>query len=361
MYNYARINAETVVVSHQIRYNTLAEMTNYAFAGSNAESVNIFIDMYQIALKLFRSDIDFSGKFSLASYVMNMCAHYRWFYKKYYGITTKIYLIYTNDIMKYNVRDVSEYNQKNNHKFTYSLGVSKYVADNTDILNLLTKYFKDIYFVQSPYEPMAMISSIMEDNVVEGNMNPNIIISTSRLLFQIPVFQPRGVPTVLFYHQYGFDGAINAHIIDGQNAILKYCEIGRLKFKQFLQDINPEFLSIIIALGGYSQRSLRNLVRTDTIIKTLYNAIKNGLLYNSYTTDIDLIYNIFKDKLPVTATKETIENRFKAVDLIYNKNIYKFSSYGKDKEWNVNLYNPTEIQRLNQTKFKNYPIDLERL
>lgn len=361
MYNYARVNAETVVVSHQIRYNTLAEMTNYAFAGSNAESVNIFIDMYQIALKLFRSDIDFNGKFSLASYVMNMCAHYRWFYKKYYGITTKIYLIYTNDIMKYNVSDVSEYNQKNNHKFTYSLGVSKYVADNTDILNLLTKYFKDIYFVQSPYEPMAMISSIMEDNVVEGNMNPNIIISTSRLLFQVPVFQPRGVPTVVFYHQYGFDGAINAHIIDGQNAILKYCEIGRLKFKQFLQDINPEFLSILIALGGYSQRSLRNLVRTDTIIKTLYNAIKNGLLYNSYTTDIDLIYNIFKDKLPVTATKETIENRFKAVDLIYNKNIYKFSSYGKDKEWNVNLYNPTEIQRLNQTKFKNYPIDLERL
>ena len=65
MYNQ-RINAETVVVSHHIRYNTLAEMTNYAFAGSDAESVNIFIDLYQICLKLFRSDIDFMGKFSLA-------------------------------------------------------------------------------------------------------------------------------------------------------------------------------------------------------------------------------------------------------------------------------------------------------
>jgi hypothetical protein len=336
-------------------------MTNYAFAGSNAESVNIFIDMYQITLKLFRSDIDFNGRFSLASYIMNMCAHYRWFYKKYYGITTKIYLIYTNDIMKYNVRDVSEYNQKNNHKFTYSLGVSKYVADNTDILNLLAKYFKDIYFVQSPYEPMAMISSIMEDNVSEGNTNPNIIISTSRLLFQVPAFQPRGVPTVLLYHQYAFDGTINAHIIDALNPILKYCEIGGLKYNQFAEHINPEFLSVIIALAGYNQRSLINLVRTDIIIKTLYRAIGDGLLYNSYTTDIDLIYNLFKNKLPVSATKETIENRFKAVDLIYNKNIYKFSSYGKDKEWNVNLYNPTEIQLLNQTKFKNYPIDLERL
>ena len=68
MYNQ-RINAETVVVSHHIRYNTLAEMTNYAFAGSNAESVNIFIDLYQICLKLFRSDIDFMGKFSFFSHV----------------------------------------------------------------------------------------------------------------------------------------------------------------------------------------------------------------------------------------------------------------------------------------------------
>lgn len=360
MYNQ-RINAETVVVSHHIRYNTLAEMTNYSFAGSEAESVNIFIDLYQICLKLFRSDIDFMGKFSLASYIMNMCAHYRWFYKKYYGITTKIYLIYTNDIMKYNLSDVKEYNQKNNHLFTYSLGVSKYVADNTDILNLLTKYFKDIYFVQSPYEPMAMISSIIDDNVLEGNTNPNIIISTSRLVFQIPPFSPAGVKTVVFYHQYTMDGNINAHIIDSQNAILKYCELGRLKDNPLAQYINPELLSVIMALGGYKQRCIRNLVRTTTIIKILCKAIGDGTLYNSYTTDIDLIYQLFRAKLPVTVSKETIENRFKSLDLIYNKNIYKFSVYGKNKEWNVNLYNPTEIQRLNQTKFKNYPIDLERL
>lgn len=357
---YKTISAETIIISHQIKYNVLNEMTNEAFAGSNATSVNIFIDVYQICLKLFRSNIECIGKYSLASYLMNLCAHYRGFYRKFYGVNTKIYLIYTNDIMNFNSSNISNYNQKNNHLFSYSVGVANYIAINTDVLNILTRYFKDIYFIQSPFEAMSMIGNIIEDNVINGNTDPNIILSTSKLLFQLPVFLSKLSKTVIFYHQYNYNG-ISAHIINNQNAIYKYCVLNKIKYNEFINEINPEFLSIIFALSGYKQRNVGSLLRINTVLKILYQAISQGVLYNSYNANIEIIYKIFKNKLPDFISVDDIEKRFKALDFLYNKNIYKFSTYGKNKDWEVNLYNPDEIRVLNQTKFNNYPIDLERL
>lgn len=349
----------SLIISHQIRYDKLADLTNEAFVGSTAMRVNIYIDLYQICLKLFRSNIELIGRYSLAAHIMNLCAHYRGFYKKYYGITTKIFLIYTNDAMKYNLSNLSNYNEKNNHLFKYNIGVSKYIGENTDILNIITRYFKDIYFIQSPFEPMAMIAENINSEFENGNTNPNIIISTSKLLFQIPALV--NTKTVIFFHKYTFNGDINARIISKENALLQYLILNKISRGQNIAErISSEFLSIIYTMNGFDSRNLSCLVRLPTCLKILDNAISHGLLFNSYTSDIDNIYELFKKYLK-NISKEEIIQRFRAVDLIYNENVYKYSSYCKNKEWKVNLYSPEEIRRLNTTYFKNYPIDLERL
>lgn len=353
------ISPNTIIISHQIKYDVLARMTNEAFVGSTANSVNIYIDLYQMFLKLFRPNIQIIGKYSLSSLVMNLCAHYRWFYKKYYGVSTKIFLMYTNDLMRYNQMQDKLYNSKHSHQFSHHLGVKDYIATNTDILNIITKYFKDIYFIQSPYEVMAMIAENIDEERSLGNNNPNIIISTSKLLFQIPALDEEN-NTFVFYHKYSYNG-IQATIISKQNALIEYLRKNKNVIDtDIVGRINPELLSIVFTLNGYKSRTIPNYIRIPTVIKRLCDAIEKGLLINSYTTDIANIYNIFKDKLGNMSLEE-LYGRFKALDLIYNKNVYKTSKYCKNKDWRVNLYNPEDIRRLNTTYFKNYPIDLERL
>lgn len=353
------ITPNIIVISHQIKYSKLAEMTNEAFVGSTANSVNIYIDLYQMFLKLFRPNIQIIGKYSLASLVMNLCAHYRWFYKKYYGVTTKIFLMYTNDMMRYNQMQNKLYNSVHSHQFKYHLGIRDYIATNVDILNIITRYFNDIYFIQSPFEVMAMIAENIEEERFSGNHNPNIIISTSKILFQLPAMDAEN-NTFVFYHKYRYNG-LEASIINKNNALIEYFIKNKSRMQlNKVQDINPELFSLILTLNGYKSRTIPKLINMPSVIKRLHNAIEKGLLINSYTTDISRVYNIFKDKL-IGVSYDDLYNRFKALDLIYNKAVYKSSKYCKNKDWKVNLYNPEDVRRLNTTYFKNYPIDLERL
>ena len=93
------LNAESIIIANYIKYETLGEMTNLAFANSDATSVNIYIDLYQIFRKMYRNDIAVGDRSSVAATIVNLCSHYRAFYKKYYGVHARIFIIQTSGPM----------------------------------------------------------------------------------------------------------------------------------------------------------------------------------------------------------------------------------------------------------------------
>ena len=85
---------EQLLFSNYIKYDRLKTLINESFKGSDATEINVVIDMYSICKSLYRNNIEIGDIGSiLTSSVINMIAHYRHFFRTYYGTDSKFYII----------------------------------------------------------------------------------------------------------------------------------------------------------------------------------------------------------------------------------------------------------------------------
>lgn len=349
------ISAEGIIISNYIRYETLAEMTNNAFAGSDANIVNVYIDLYQLFRKMYRSDITIGDRSSVASGAVNMCTHYRAFYKKYYGVHARIYLVQTSGPMNNNSTFYSNYNRVNMEKMAMAEMMTKFMIQNCAILKELCKYLPDIYYIEAPIETSVMIYSNIQERILKGDISPNIIISTSQLQFTIPPFIKHPT-TVVFSHQWS-DNGINYRIIDSRNALLEYLFKNKVADSNIKKafNIDPKLLGLLIAMTRYEHRSFQSIFNISEAIRKL-NIITENIPSSYISPDsLDSLYDIFGDKT------EEIKSRYKSIDLLYQSGLYTIGDYYLDKSWDVNLQDPDMIKLLNEKYFRNNPLDLDRI
>ena len=352
------ISAESIVISNYIRYNVLERMTAEAFSGSNANVVNIYIDLYQLFRKMYRSDILIGDRSSVASGVVNMCAHYREFYRKYYGVHTRIYLMQTSGPMKNSSTFVPDYNIVNMEKMALAEMMTTFMLQNCAILKELCKYLPDIYYIEAPIETSAMIYANIQDRLIIGDSDPNIIISTSHLQYMVAALSK--TPTVVFNHKW-YNNDIIYKIISNKYTILKYMYIYGAKVSEKTLDkcvpLNSGLLGLLIAMTRYEHRSMKSVFNISTALTKLNDAINNGCIVNSYISpdSIDIMSEYLEDKVDI------IKNRYKAIDVLYQSNLYMMGNYYLDKSWDVNLQDPDMIKLLSDKYFRYNPLDLDRI
>lgn len=350
---YRPASAESIVVANYIRYETLAEITNTVFAGSDANVLNIYIDLYQLFRKMYRSDVSVGNRSSVAAAVVNMCIHYRAFYKKYYGVHTRIYLMQTSGPMKMNEKFYPDYNRSNMEKMIMADMITTFMIQNCAILKELCKYLPDIYYIEGPFETSVMIYA----NIMERKDNsPNIIISTSALQYAVPVFAQS--QTIVIDHTW-VEGGIRYRVVDKCNALIE------LLAKQKLSDntikkcltINPELFGLFMALTRNEHRDLYSMNNVGSALNLLNNAINKYAIPNSYIAPdfTEMLVLLSKDRL------DELVGRYKAIDLVYQTELYKITDWYLDRSWDVNLQDPDMVKLLNEKYFRGNPIDLDRI
>lgn len=342
-----RKSVESIFISNYIRYETLNEM-NKVFAGSTSNVVNIYIDLYHILNNLFRPDILLGGKTSLAAYILNMCSHYRSFYRKYYGVHARIYLVNTNGIMTSSERFVQDYNRDNNERMYMIDTIANFITRNCAIVAEICQYINDVYMVQAPFETSAIMHTLITDNLNNGKVYPNIILSNNPLSYQLALLPD----TFVFSHKW-VDGQIQYAIIRNDNIIESY--LLKLKIAESTiaryRHISGNHLSLLMALNRLKSRNLRliiNINKALSIINDRCNELGRSIF-------IDDITDILKEN-----TLE-VSNRLKAIDIEFQSNLYRSSSQYIGRLWDVNLQNPDMIKLINDKYFKANPLDLERI
>jgi len=353
------LNAESIIIANYIKYETLGEMTNLAFANSDATSVNIYIDLYQIFRKMYRNDIAVGDRSSVAATIVNLCSHYRAFYKKYYGVHARIFIIQTSGPMTRSEHFYPEYNHTNTEKMVLAEMITTFMLQNCAILKELCKYIPDVYYIQAPFETATIIYTQIQDQYAKGNYDPNIILSTSQLQFIIPALTQ--TQTVVFKHRW-VNGMINYTIIDQMNGMMEYLRSLKLSDRTIdsASIISPKMLGLFMALTRYSSRDLYSILNVSSTVKLLVKLIAEAQLPNTYISDKELLRSILSTSISQDEF-ELIWNRYRAIDIVYQSELYKQSEYYADKSWDVNLQDPDMVKLLNEKYFRSNPLDLDRL
>ena len=351
---YRPASAESIVVANYIRYETLAEITNTAFAGSDANVLNVYIDLYQLFRKMYRSDVAIGNRSSVAAAVVNMCIHYRAFYKKYYGVHTRIYLMQTSGPMLMNEKFYPEYNHTNIEKMVLANMITTFMVQNCAILKELCKYLPDIYYIEGPYETSVMIYSTILDR---KDNTPNIIISSSSLQYAVPVFAE--TQTIVVDHNW-VDNGIRYRIVNKNNALIELLSKNKLVDNTIKKcvNINPQMFGLYMAMTRNEHRDLYAFNNVSSTLNTLNHAINRHEIPNSY------ISPEYTEMLSILVPPERVNElvgRYKAIDLVYQTELYRMSNNYLDRSWDVNLQDPDMVKLLNEKYFRDNPIDIDRI
>ena len=72
-----RINLESLLLSHYIKYDKLFELCNLSLSNISSNTVDIYIDLYDILKRIYTTNIRANKKFVIVSSIINLAAHYR--------------------------------------------------------------------------------------------------------------------------------------------------------------------------------------------------------------------------------------------------------------------------------------------
>lgn len=359
-YNHADTDSilQGVIYGYCVKYTRLAQLINTNFAGSTATTIDIFVDVrniYNRVLLFMRlKHMRPNNRFFIASGIINLCAHYREFFRSRYNTASRFWLI--------NAESVS------NHSMVYKdYALSplndtdicpNIIADNTMILNTITPYLPDITMINANgFDIGVNVLDIVSKEQVFGNDNPRIILSKDRSALQIadsivntfvlrPIKKASDDESVLYGLQMAIPEYVSREFNKGYPTML----------------IPAGLCSVLMALTKNSSRHIPSKLRIDTALRKLAPLTQPNQTLGAQTQyphvwDIKALLT----QLGVDSDPFEIELRYKAIDIPIMYEAFKVHPVNTIYTSIVNLYAPEEVKKINEQYFKGIPLDLEVL
>lgn len=362
---YLNRTLESIVLNNYVRYERLQELINFAYAGSSATEINIYIDLYPIIRSIYsdRYRVTYNNIMELVPLLINMCAHYKYFFSRRYNVNATVYLIAGKNIPQALELMVPNYNfimkARNNgpmHKVMDDM-----VRINFDIMKILAPYLPDVHFVETEFETSVAIGNIISSHTNPNT--PNIIISKDIYGVQL-VTNPR-------FNNTNFIMPIK---IQNDNDMKDVSVIIRSTADQSTWEdfwnfithqrnvkqnsnmfIDPANISPILSLSGLPERSINSLMQ----FRVVYNMIQQIVGTNRSQCTVETLYSTFDidGKIP----KHITENRFHVIDIIYQLDtLYTSSSEALLLKFE-NKQDPETVRKICDKYFSNNPINLDKL
>lgn len=334
-----------------VKYDRLAFLINATFRNSDADVLDIFIDCNDIFNHIVVPDensfINQKNKLYISSGIINMCAHYRNFFKRYYSTHTRFWLLYSHQAIFHSQR-FEQYKRKD-------VGVTRTLAENLVVLESLCPYLPDIMWCDTSdgFENTLTMKQILDfERSFNGLDNPAIMITKDPYNYMIPA----EIPNTFILRPKKSKGEDLSYIASFDSCIPMYIADVYKKTPEPMQfiSIDPDKLSLLMAIGKVPSRNLKSICRLDTVLKVLSSC---GFSHHIY----DIETYLDQLQLPPKINKFEVSCRYHALDILYNALAYNEISRKFNYTGMVDLYDPETVKRINETYFRDIPLDLEVL
>jgi len=357
---YNGISVEGVISQYFVRYDKLSQLIPYAFKGSTATELNIYIDLYSIYHTLYsRSFITEIGDYTdFTSMIINMCAHYRSYFK-YIGVHTKIFIISSFNIPAINSTIIPEYNSTMKDKLKNTV-VGNMVNLNIELLNILCPYLPDIFFFKSDYESSCTIFELINRDI----NTPSLIITKDLYPFQISnlvdnvaVLVPsKHYPDDTSYIIAPRNSEGNTHRESYWISVILKTNKKSTSYDNMLS-ISPYNQILLHSINSYPSRDIKKCLRNINVSKRIIEQVTLGQDIQLSPADL---FNMIDPNTFTEEEKIIIQNRYNTLNVMY-QNIYYQSSVEPKTIQLLNLHDPDTINVINSKYFSKNPIDIFRL
>ena len=352
---------EQIIYRSFVKYDRLQNIVYETFSNTsiaNATELNIFIDLYSIMHAIFseKNRVIINNYTDITSCVINMCAHYRAFFRRI-GVKTKFFLIFSFNICDINRKFVAGYNESFYRKITTVDIFRETAMNNFELLDLLCPYLPDIFFIKSirNFESAVIIASLIDKL---NSPIPNLIISKDIYPMQLCALYPNTSFLRPLKISAG-DSSVMVPINEKPNFRNEFWQIighfrNYININQLI-DISPINLPLFSALTKMPERDINkticNYQIANKIIKDIVGTenikvIPKQLYDNQYIVD----------KLPISK----IEALYNAYDIEYMKTYYNIDPESKSIKL-INLQDDAAVNHINSKFLANNPIDLSKL
>lgn len=363
------VSIEQLIVSYYIKNERLMALTKAAFENTpyaNCNDVNIYIDMANITKSFYNQGVTIGDYASVTSGIINLCAHMRAFYRRYCGVNTKIFIIYSDMTKNYlHSTFYPGYYEKYLSMLSSNGKITDMVNQNLGLLETLCPYLHGIYFINTIEEFAVKTLDVIYREEANGNRNPNIILTKDLYAYQLPSIRK---DTVIFRPKKS-NGVDESWLVNN-NCVLQSFIANSRKLKEDNSankalaksySLNPELLSLVMTLTNLPARGITSVWNINTAINKLLVITSDNSIINGYNADMNEVYYALlnkESKFPIGC--QTLIHRFKAIDLKFNQMCYMDNPESK-LSYIIDLHNPEEVRAINNQWFKNCPLDLERL
>ena len=347
-----------------ITYNQLIK-ENRVFANierwAECSDVDIYIDMNSATKELFYNKPPTNGGAEIASTIINLCGHYREYYRRYHQCETRFFIVYSINRPKNCVDIFDEYNSSNIMRQMSKPIIYDMIMKACSYLDAICKYIPDVFFIYSDYETPIVIYDSIEYR--QAKPYPSLILTKDPLTCAVTAFSNKCIVVRPYKSMAkGIKKIDKSYFIKQHDVMPHIIHEYTNKSLPIYRALSPSLISVIFALCGVNQRNITMLLNINEAVTTLYNGIVYGDIVNGYN-DINVIY----DKLNLAkfgVSRKEIQDRFTMLDIPTQHAIMcNELSIGVD-DYNirvVNIDDPNKVRYMNDTEFVNCPIYLDKL
>ena len=338
-----------LIYGKYIRYEFLQTLVGIEFAGSSAEHINVFIDLNDVLMPLYTSQITKDAVEIIASCILNMVSHYRTYFWTRHRVVTQIVFIYSDITSPDILRFCPEYNALYRNRMNNGHVMHDRILAAMERVALLVPYMPDVYLKCGNVEPAVMINYLAKQPQFVDIIN--VVISGSEYMYALPgqckntvVFRNKVTSngkTALSYN--GFN-AINAFIYETRKSVIE-------------EVIYPPLITAIMALSGLPKRMVNSTKDISSTLR-LVKQIPVDIIGDPKAM-YQCMMNISSKKKTQLLSYEDWYNRYMALDLNLQTMMYANTPQAADASFLTNLDDPESVKYINGTYFKKYPINFE--
>lgn len=349
---------EQVIGSYAVKYANLIPLINKEYAGCDSDKLNIFIDLTGILNNIIVSEASNTNPYLIASKIINLCGHYRNFFREYYKTSTQIFLILSMiDNKSINKLYVPNYERHLYSSISFNSNNNK-ISKAISVLNVLVPYIDDFYMCESNYEFGVHVYDIIGHQMRNNEIIPGMIISKDSYNYQL--VSPDD-PLITVLRPKKNRGEDESFMVTNNSAIKEFCIANRSKCE--INTIDSSYLPLIAALTRMPERDIESLYKIPTVLKALSTAIDKGYILSQSGLGVEYVCDaLIKNKLLKINDTFLVSSRFKAIDINTQYAVFSVNALPTLKyNGMVNLYDPEAVKEINYTYFKDHPLDLNVL
>lgn len=350
---FTGVVGDHLLIAHYVRYDRLTELINAEFNGSNYNEINLCIDAYSMISSVYGlKPNQFVDRYSIASAIINACAHYRNFFWTRYKVTCKIWIVYSD--MTLSTYEGRQYTPTYGNMFTNEPNhdMNVLINENMTVLNTLCPYIPDVSFIYSKYEPGLAFSKVA---LHYGMKIPTIIVSKDPWNLQLAA----NIQNTYILRPIKREGNDLSVLINFNNVLDYYTKLRKADVD--VSKIYPSTLSFIMAATRFPERNIKATHSLSSIIKYLNNAIDHKYInIGGYVYDVE---GLCTDLNAVNKSKLNgyeISLRMNAIGLNHCLHRY-MASPAVDNIDIINLHDPDSVKLINEKYFSKVPLDLMSL